>query len=111
MKKILLSLVLFISTAFVSDLLTAQNAYFEPVFTVLEQGTSEPIIGASIQIVGTNINALTNFEGKATIQIPMIYSNKSYAVSMAGFQTQTHDLAPIYKNMSFTIYLIPNVAL
>src|SRR5690554_6993998 len=53
---------------FAPDLAFAQNL---PVSgTVTEQGNGSPIIGATVQVQGTNRGAITDLDGRYAIEVP-----------------------------------------
>lgn len=56
--------------------------------TGLVRGTDgEPLIGASVQVVGTTIGTITDFEGKFTISVPE--ANAKLTFSYIGFNSKT----------------------
>ena len=48
-------------------------------------GAGEPLIGVSVQVKGTQIGAITDFDGKFSIDAP---ANATLVVSYVGFKTQ-----------------------
>ena len=54
---------------------------------VLSAEDGEPVIGASVKVVGTNQGAATNLEGRFTVQLPS--KNAQLEVSYIGMVTQT----------------------
>lgn len=50
---------------------------------VIDKTTEEPLIGASIRVKGTQIGALSDMEGKFTIEVP--YAEASLVVSYIGY--------------------------
>ncbi|MBR1447350.1 MAG: TonB-dependent receptor [Prevotella sp.] len=62
--------------------------------------TGEPIIGASVMVKGTSNGAVTDYDGKFTInQVP---SNANIVISYLGFRTQT---VPVDGKQNFSISL------
>ena len=62
--------------------------------------TGEPIIGASVMVKGTSNGAVTDYDGKFTInQVP---SNANIVISYPGFRTQT---VPVDGKQNFSISL------
>ena len=54
--------------------------------TVISKDDSEPIMGATVRVVGHNVGAATNLDGKFTINLPAGASKLS--VSYVGMHTQ-----------------------
>lgn len=54
--------------------------------TVLEEGTGDPVIGASILQVGTTNGVITDFDGNFELNVP---EGTQIQISYMGFQTQT----------------------
>lgn len=52
--------------------------------TVID-GAGEPLIGVSVQVKGTQIGSITDFDGKFSIDVP---ANSTLVVSYVGFKTQ-----------------------
>lgn len=83
MKKI--KLLLLIAMIIPCSIIYAQVESIQGI--VLLEGENEPVIGASIKIVGTGIGAITDFEGKFILsKIPA--SAKSIEVSYVGLITK-----------------------
>ncbi|WP_233377891.1 SusC/RagA family TonB-linked outer membrane protein [Maribellus sp. CM-23] len=78
-----------------------ENGYSDPSTAVAQQNLTvsgvvaddkgEPLVGASIQIVGTSIGAVTDLEGKYSIQVPD--KNSKLSFSYIGYKTVTIDVA------------------
>lgn len=66
---------------------------------VLDAKTEEPIIGASVTIIGTSSGTITDLDGKFTISVP---TGKELQISFIGYITQT---VRIGKNLKPTIVL------
>ncbi|SHE64474.1 TonB-linked outer membrane protein, SusC/RagA family [Mariniphaga anaerophila] len=76
------------------------NGYSFPSATVAQQDLTvsgvisdekgEPLVGASIQIVGTTIGAVTDWEGKFSIQVPE--KNSKLSFSYIGYKAVTVDV-------------------
>lgn len=64
------------------------NELFSQVITgtVTEQGSRQPIIGASVLIKGTNTGIITDFNGKYSIEIDSLH--KVLVFSFIGFETK-----------------------
>ena len=68
--------------------------------TVTSSEDGEPIVGASVKVVGTNTGAATNSNGEFTLTVS---ANAKILVSYIGMQTQTLTVRP-----SMNIVLEPN---
>ncbi|MBQ8046921.1 MAG: TonB-dependent receptor [Prevotella sp.] len=55
--------------------------------TVYSAEDDQPVIGASVKVVGTNVGAVTNVDGQFTVSVPNL--NSLLEVSYVGLQTQT----------------------
>jgi hypothetical protein len=60
--------------------------------TVFDQKDKEPIIGASIVVKGTTIDAVTDFDGNFTLHIPSTDNNIKLVVKYVSYKTQTIDI-------------------
>ena len=70
--------------------------------TITDKDTGKPVISASVQVVGTTLGAMTNFEGKFTIKdvIPGDYTVK---ISHLDYNTVEIDSVTVEADMSFSI--------
>ena len=59
--------------------------------SVLSADDGEPIIGATIRVVGTSVGAISDADGKFSLSAPQ--SAKKLEVSYVGYQTQTLTLS------------------
>ncbi|MFL1894214.1 SusC/RagA family TonB-linked outer membrane protein [Aquimarina sp. 2-A2] len=58
--------------------------------TVVSEKTQEPLIGATVLVPGTNTGAVTDFDGKFSLEIPA--SENTIQVSYLGYETATLQL-------------------
>lgn len=91
MKKLftLLSLVMLSIAVFAQDI---------EVKGVVEDEKGEPVIGASIQVTGTTIGTISDYDGTFSLSVPA--SAKTLTVSFIGMQSQT---VPVKKNVRVTM--------
>ena len=68
--------------------------------SVLSADDGEPIIGATIRVVGTSVGAISDADGKFSLSAPQ--SAKKLEVSYVGYQTQTVNIKP-----NVTIHMQP----
>ena len=66
-------------------MLSVQGAWAQTVRGTVNDETGEPIIGASVKVVGSNTGAVTDFNGKFSVSAP---SNGQLEISYVGYQTQ-----------------------
>ena len=66
-------------------MLSVQGAWAQTVRGTVNDESGEPIIGASVKVVGSNTGAVTDFNGKFTVSAP---SNGQLEISYVGYQTQ-----------------------
>ena len=66
-------------------MLSVQGAWAQTVRGTVNDESGEPIIGASVKVVGTNTGAVTDLNGKFTVSAP---SNGQLEISYVGYQTQ-----------------------
>ena len=66
-------------------MVTVQGAWAQTVRGTVNDETGEPIIGASVKVVGTKTGAVTDFNGKFTVNAP---SNGQLEISYVGYTTQ-----------------------
>ena len=72
-------------------LMMAQNSTVTGIVTSEEDG--EPVVGASVSVVGTSRGTITDIDGKFSISnVPS--SAKSLRVSFIGMETQDVDIKP-----------------
>lgn len=57
--------------------------------TVISQDDGEPVVGAAVKVVGTNIGTITDFNGKFSITLPAGGAKKQLSVSYVGLETKT----------------------
>ena len=66
-------------------MLSVQGAWAQAVRGTVNDESGEPIIGASVKVVGSNTGAVTDFNGKFSVSAP---SNGQLEISYVGYQTQ-----------------------
>ena len=66
-------------------MLSVQGAWAQTVRGTVNDESGEPIIGASVKVVGSNTGAVTDLNGKFTVSAP---SNGQLEISYVGYQTQ-----------------------
>ena len=66
-------------------MLSVQGAWAQAVRGTVNDESGEPIIGASVKVVGSNTGAVTDLNGKFTVSAP---SNGQLEISYVGYQTQ-----------------------
>src|ERR1035437_8788010 len=67
-------------------LASAQNSDGKVSGTVLSEANSEPLIGVSIMVKGSQVGTVTDFNGAFTIQVK---TGETLSVSYVGYLTQT----------------------
>ena len=67
---------------------------------VLEKASGQPIPGVNIKVVGANISASTDFDGK--FQLSGVKANSQITFSYTGYSTQT---IPVSTQKNITVYL------
>lgn len=78
---------------------TAQQQVKRVTGTVLDRMDNEPVTGASVQIIGTNLGVSTDIDGKFTLNnIPA--NARKIRISFVGMKTQELDIKP-----EMTIYM------
>ena len=101
MKKILTLSFFILHTC----LLFSQNT---PLTGVVTDGdTKEPLIGASVVIKGTSIGAITDIDGRFTLQLPK--GKNTIDISFVGYSTK--DVAVDGTNTTLDVALSPSIAL
>jgi TonB-linked SusC/RagA family outer membrane protein len=66
-------------------MLSVQGAWAQTVRGTVNDESGEPIIGASVKVVGSNTGAVTDLNGKFAVSAP---SNGQLEISYVGYQTQ-----------------------
>jgi len=69
---------------------------------VIDNSTNEPLIGASVQVEGTNLGVITDIDGTFSIEVPAGASR--LLISYIGFTNQTIDIG---NQTNLTINLVP----
>lgn len=77
MKKLLFTLFIF------SQIISAQSTW-NITGTLIEEGSSEPVIGATIMIQETSDGTISDLDGKFSLQVP---TNATLIVQMIGYET------------------------
>ncbi len=84
MKRTLGMVILFL-------MLSVQGAWAQAVKGTVNDEAGEPVIGASVKVVGSKTGAVTDFNGKFSVNAP---SNGQLEISYVGYTTQK-----VYKSM------------
>ena len=66
-------------------MMSVQGAWAQTVKGTVNDEAGEPIIGASVKVVGSNTGAATDFNGRFSVNAP---SNGQLEISYVGYQTQ-----------------------
>ena len=93
------NIMLFLMSLLFTGSLYAQQSTIAGVVTDASDG--EPLIGANVLVKGTTVGAITDLDGRFTINVPD--GKKVLVVSSIGYQTQDVTLTPHQKTVSIVL--------
>lgn len=73
----------------------AKQDYYRVTLRIIDGNTNEPIIGATVQVKGTNNAVVTDFDGYATIDVSDLDS--ILVISFVGFKPVEVSVADLFK--------------